>query len=349
MCHWWPASRCILLLVIATAVAGVSGCGDDTTAVTTPVAGGGGGGSPDPGPPPVGTDPGPPPVDTEPGPPPVGTDPGPPPVDTEPGPPPLVDDPGPPPVTPAPSPPAPTAVPKVAPKPAIVAPPPGEAIEVVTRQGRKRANVAAGVVLDTTLLSTLADAGGLHEIDVTATEAPLLKVVTVIRRFPQLRVDFRAGSWMPGEVTLNEYATADDLRAVASMREVRRLDVSECRLGDAELAELGRMAGLEALDLPPTTSDAIAPTLVRMRSLKELSLEATQVTGAGLAALPRSLESLNLSSTSIDDAAVEHLRRLPGLKQLWLDETSVGDKSLSVVSTRTRMARTVRIGLTRRV
>jgi len=313
MCHWWPASRCILLLVIAAAVAGVSGCGDDTAAVTTPVAGGGGGGgagggSPDPGPPPAETDPGPPPV---------------------------VDEPGPPAVISDPEPRDPIPVPKVAPKPAIVAPPPGQAFEVVIREGRKRATVAAGVDLDTTLLASLADAGGLHEIDVVATEAPLLKVVTVIRRFPQLNVDFRAGRWIPGEVTLNEFATSHDLRAVASLREVRRLDVSECRVGDAELAELDRMAGLESLDLPPSTSDGIAPTLVRMRSLKQLSLEATRVTAAGLATLPRSLESLNLSSTSIDDAAVEHLRRLPGLKQLWLDETSVGDKSLSVVSTRT--------------
>ena len=326
-----PTSSCILLLVMACAVSGVSGCGDETAPVT---GGGGFGGQGGPG---VGGGP-------EPGPPPLETEPGPPPGVDEPGPPLAVSDPKPrDPVT------VPKVAPKVAPKPATVAPPPGKAIEVVTREGRKRASVAAGVELDTKLLALLADAGGLHEIDVSATEAPLLKVVPVIRRFPQLSVDFRAGSWIPGEVTLNEFATAADLRAVASMREVRRLDVSGCRLGDAELAELDRMAGLESLDLPATTSDGIAPTLVRMRSLKELSLEATQVTGAGLATLPRSLESLNLSSTSIDDAAVEHLRRLPGLKQLWLGETSVGDKSLSVVSTRTRMARTVRIGLTRRV
>ena len=317
MCRMRPTSSCILLLVMACAVSGVSGCGDETT----PVAGGGGfGGQGGPG---VGGGP-------EPGPPPLETEPGPPPGVDEPGPPLAVSDPKPrDPVT------VPKVAPKVAPKPATVAPPPGKAIEVVTREGRKRASVAAGVELDTKLLALLADAGGLHEIDVSATEAPLLKVVPVIRRFPQLSVDFRAGSWIPGEVTLNEFATAADLRAVASMREVRRLDVSGCRLGDAELAELDRMAGLESLDLPATTSDGIAPTLVRMRSLKELSLEATQVTAAGLALLPRSLESLNLSSTSIDDAAVEHLRRLPGLKQLWLDETSVGDKSLAVVSTRT--------------
>ena len=317
MCRMRPTSSCILLLVMACAVSGVSGCGDETA----PVAGGGGfdgtggpgvGGGPEPGPPP-------------------GVD--------EPGPPPGVDEPGPPPAASDPKPRDPVRrvrpVPKVSPKPATVAPPPGKAIEVVTREGRKRANVAAGVELDTKLLALLADAGGLHEIDVSATEAPLLKVVPLIRRFPQLSIDFRAGGWIPGELTLNEFATVADLRAVASMREVRRLDVSGCRLGDAELAELDRMAGLESLDLPATTSDGIAPTLVRMRSLKELSLEATQVTAAGLALLPRSLESLNLSSTSIDDAAVEHLRRLPGLKQLWLDETSVGDKSLAVVSTRT--------------
>ena len=142
----------------------------------------------------------------------------------------MVDEPGPPPAVSDPKPrdpvtvPVPKVAPKVAPKPATVAPPPGKAIEVVTRDGRKRASVAAGVVLDTKLLSLLADAGGLHEIDVTATEAPLLKVVPVIRRFPQLMVDFRAGSWIPGEVTLNEFATSDDLRAVAERMKAENVD-----------------------------------------------------------------------------------------------------------------------------
>jgi len=295
-------------VLLLAAVVSVAGCGDAVTPAPAPVAVNGRG--PEPGPPPVVDEPGPPPV-----------------VD-ETGPPPVVDEPGPPPVVENPSRPGKVSKP-------VRQPPPGKSFEIVTRQDRRWAIVAAGVVLDKTLISGLADAGGLSGIDVAATDASVLKVVPVIRRFSQLTVDFAAGRWTPRQVILNERTTAADLRAVASMREVRRLDLSACRVGDSELAELDKMVGLKSLGLPPTTSDGIGPTLMRLRSLRDLSLEETRVTAATIAVLPRGLESLNLSGTSIDDAAVEHLRRLPGLKQLWLDETSVGDKSLAVVSTRT--------------
>ena len=299
MWGWRLVSWSVLLL--ATVVS-VPGCGDSVTPAPVPVAVNGSG--PEPGPPPVVDEPGPPPVVDEPGPPPVVESPSRPPDDSKP----------------------------------IRPPPPEKAFEIVTRQDRRWAIVAAGVVLDKTLISDLADAGGLSGIDVAATRDSMLKVVPVIRRFPQLTVDFAAGRWTPRKVILNERTTTADLRAVASMREVRWLDLSACRVGDSELVELvelDKMVGLESLRLPPTTSDGIGPVLVRLRSLKHLSLEATRVTAATVAVLPRGLESLNLSGTTIDDAAIEHLRRLPGLRQLWLDETPVGDKSLTVVSTRT--------------
>ena len=292
---------------------GLAGCDDGVTPATSPVVGQNVGGDPDPGPPPVDPDPGPPPIEDDPGPPPVNDDP------------PVAD----------PMPTRPTPAVSAKSKPTVPAPPPGKAFRIESEQGRNRAVVAAGVVLDSKLVSALAGAGGLHEVDVVATDAVLLKVVPVIRRFPQVTVRFACGEWKPGHVTLNERATVDDLRAVASMPEVRRLDLVACRVGDSELDELDRMIGLESLALPPATSDGIAPTLVPLRSLRHLSLQATRVTAAGLANLPRGLRSLDLSGTSIGDAGVEHLRRLPGLKELWLDETSVGDKALAVVSTRT--------------
>ena len=296
-----------------TGLLGLAGCDDRVTPATSPVVGQDVGGDPDPGPPPVDPDPGPPPVDDDPGPPPVNDDP----------------------PVPDPMPARPTPAVSAKPRPAVPAPPPEKAFRIESEQGRNRAVVAAGVVLDSKLLTALAGAGGLHEVDVVATDAALLKVVPVIRRFPQVTVRFACGEWQPGRVTLNERATVDDLRAVASMREVRRLDLAACRVGDSELVELDRMIGLESLALPLAASDGIAPTLVRMRSLRDLSLQATRVTASGLATLPRGLRSLDLSGTSIGDAGVEHLRRLPGLKELWLDETSVGDKALRVISTRT--------------
>jgi Leucine-rich repeat (LRR) protein len=299
MWQWRSGSGGMLLLGLAAAIAIVSGCSDDAAPAPTPVAGGGRVVSPEPGPPPV------------------------------------IDEPGLPPVAVDPPPPDPVTIPEPVSEPVRPSVPAGKAIEVVTRAGRKRAVVAAGVELDSKLFSKLGLAGGLHEIDLVATGSSLLRVVPVIRRFPELTVDFPSGRWIPGRVTLNERATVADIRAVSTMREVRGLDLSSCRLVDSELTDLSRMIGLESLFLPPTTTDGISAALVGMRSLKSLSLEATAVTSAGLATLPRSLEELNLSSTSIDDEAVEQLRRLPGLKRLWLDETSVGDKSLGVVSSRT--------------
>ena len=296
----------------------IAGCGDDVTTAPPTVAGqpgGGDSGEADPPPPPVDdSDPPPPPVDVEPDPPP---------------PPPSEGDPKP--VTPdriRPRDPKPK-------RPVVPAPTPDKAFRIVTEAGVKRAVVAAGVVIDKSLLAALADAGGFDRIDVVETGAPLLKVVPLLRRFPQVSTRFAGGEWTLGTITLEGEATSADLKAAASMREIRHLNLEDSQLGDAELVDLRKMVGLESLRLPVQAGDGTVRSLVPLRRLRDLSLESTQVTAAGLATLPRSLESLNLAGTTLGDDVAAHVRRLPGLKRLWLDETTIGDATLAAISTRT--------------
>ncbi len=228
---------------------------------------------------------------------------------------------------PAPEPQPPAADPRPANPPAPVTPP-TRPFTIEENRGRVRAVIASETPLDDRLMTALGEADGLHIIDVSRTRSPLLRAVPVIRRFPQMTIVFATGEWIPGRVALNEKATAADVRTVSSMREVRRLDLSNCLLGDADLAELDGLVGLESLRLPASITDSALQFLFRMRSLKQLSLEHTRVTAMVLAELPRGLESLNLAGTSIGDTGVEKLSRLTGLKRLWLDETAVSDKAL---------------------
>jgi hypothetical protein len=72
-------------------------------------------------------------------------------------------------------------------------------------------------------------------------------------------------------------------------------------------------------------SDDLLARLVWFDRLRELSLERTLVTDAGLAHLAglKSLRRLNLRGSPITDAGLLHLARLPGLQEIDLRETRV--------------------------
>jgi len=93
-------------------------------------------------------------------------------------------------------------------------------------------------------------------------------------------------------------------------------------LGDAQLAHLGGMQGLQLLDLSGTrVGDAGLVHLQHLESLETLHLWHTRVTDAGLALLGRirSLCLLGVGHTLVTDAGLAHLRGLHRLRvlQLW--------------------------------
>lgn len=109
-----------------------------------------------------------------------------------------------------------------------------------------------------------------------------------------------------GEVTgvmlLGLPATDDDLRHLASLPALERVNLASTKVTDAGLVHLRSC-----------------------RRLTFVSLEDTAITDQGLAELAghQNLESLSLSGTKITDASVASLVQLPRLKQLWLQRTAI--------------------------
>lgn len=68
--------------------------------------------------------------------------------------------------------------------------------------------------------------------------------------------------------------------------------------------------------------------LEKYGNLRELDLRATQFDGAALARLPRSIETLHLESSSLDDAGLKQLAELRELRKLYLDQTKITNSGL---------------------
>jgi hypothetical protein len=124
---------------------------------------------------------------------------------------------------------------------------------------------------------------------------------------------------------------------------LRRLFLSRTpSLGDAALAHLKGLWALKSLALDHTAvSDEGFPALGRLRSLQDLDLAHTRVTGRRLRALGSlvSLRRLDLSHTAVDDAAVRALATLPRLEELALRGTRVTRRGAAVLAEAGRVVR----------
>lgn len=109
--------------------------------------------------------------------------------------------------------------------------------------------------------------------------------------------------------------------------------------GDAGMAHLADLYRLGKLHLvgAPVGNEGLKQ--VRLQDLTSLVLYETKVTDAGLAVLAAcpQLEDLRLEGTlggkELSDAGLEHLRRLAGLKTLWLYGPGFTDRALDVLKT----------------
>ena len=108
---------------------------------------------------------------------------------------------------------------------------------------------------------------------------------------------------------------------------VLRTASSPRRCDDATLAKLAPVAGLivEAELARTRVTDAGLASLAAWANLRSLDLTRTAVTSPGLAALAglRQLEALNLTDTAVDDSGAVQLKRMSGLKRVWLYGTKV--------------------------
>ncbi len=105
--------------------------------------------------------------------------------------------------------------------------------------------------------------------------------------------------------------SGEPLVSVKSLKNLRRLDLTGTRVGDAGLAHVAHLSHL--------------------RTLRLLELSNTTVTDAGLRHLQgmTSLSSLSLSETQVGDAGLLHLHGMTSLDSLSLNDTQVGDVGLA--------------------
>jgi hypothetical protein len=82
-----------------------------------------------------------------------------------------------------------------------------------------------------------------------------------------------------------------------------------------------------AVDLGPQGSDAVIAQVGKLSRLRQLFLDGSHVTSAGMVHLKglTSLQELNLDSTSVDDTGLGPLKGLTGLQVLSLRRTCVTD------------------------
>lgn len=150
--------------------------------------------------------------------------------------------------------------------------------------------------------------------------------------------------------------TADDLRAIAALRDLEqlqfhRVDLSavscrplatlkklevlvfdECALGETSLIPIARLARLRRLDLIGTPlDDRRMPPLSELVSLDFLCLTGTQISGSGFGDLKRlaNFSMLIAGDTPFGDRGLEAIGTLPEAKYLQLEGTAITDHGLA--------------------
>ena len=134
-------------------------------------------------------------------------------------------------------------------------------------------------------------------------------------RAPVIRVDLSSTK-----------ATDNDLKALATLKDLQWLTLSQTVVTDAGLKELALLPALQVLELQGTrVTDAGLKHLAPLNGLRELYLIETKVADAGLKDLSplQSLTILDLTATRVTDAGLKNLKDLKGLKELLLEETRV--------------------------
>jgi RNA polymerase sigma factor (sigma-70 family) len=121
------------------------------------------------------------------------------------------------------------------------------------------------------------------------------------------------------------------LKELAGLRHLRRLFLPSSRVTDPGLKPLAGLKQLQALSLFNTqTTDTGLKELAGLDRLQRLYLGRTGVTGAGLKALAglQHLQNLDLENTPVTDAGLKELRGMKQLQRLDLHGTSVTDVGL---------------------
>ncbi len=149
---------------------------------------------------------------------------------------------------------------------------------------------------------------GLERLNLSNTKISGNSLAVISSSFPVLKT-----------LTLSGCALKDsDLSRLKGLSVLERLECQSANLTDQAILELQRFPQLKilSLDYNRITGETLG-ALVRQPRLANLGLCGTQLTSSGLANLrSKSIESLDISSTEVDEHAVPFLRTLTNLKHL---------------------------------
>jgi Leucine-rich repeat (LRR) protein len=128
------------------------------------------------------------------------------------------------------------------------------------------------------------------------------------------------------------WAGDSDLAPLANIRTLRRLDISETRIGDHGLRQLKNAPAVSELNLryAELITDQGVSALKNWKQIIRLNLQGTKITDSALLQLSAltSLEALNIGSVQVTDAGIEALASLVHLKELTLGGNKLTDAGL---------------------
>ncbi len=143
------------------------------------------------------------------------------------------------------------------------------------------------------------------------------------------------------EVSFRDVAATDALAtSTAQLEKLNKLVVVQSSMTDAGWQELGKLTGLQQLDLRgcPLTNAQLQAVAANQTELRALRLSgksgATQVDDAGLDWLANltDLKALALDDLWVSSASLEHLADHPRLAELYLANTLVDDQALDIIA-----------------
>ncbi|MCE1237738.1 MAG: hypothetical protein LWW93_15415 [Hyphomicrobiales bacterium] len=133
--------------------------------------------------------------------------------------------------------------------------------------------------------------------------------------------------------------------AIARNKSLKRLYPWYTPIDDRDIAEIGKLAGLETLYLNNTaTTDAAGPSLAKLSALRWLWLNHTKTTDAiveKIAGLP--LENVQVDETGVTDRAMPILAAIPTLRNISARKTGVTDAGVAAAMAVTGRHKDLRI------
>jgi internalin A len=148
------------------------------------------------------------------------------------------------------------------------------------------------------------------------------------------------------------WATDADIERIASLKGVKRLDLSLTYISDRGAERLRALDQLEELNLfaAEFITDAAMAFVRSNRQLKTLNLRGTDVTDTSLAYVAElsHLKSLDISFTQITDVGLEHLASLAQLEELNLGGNKISGASLHVLKLLPKLRKLSFYGIQRR-